>query len=50
MNEPAAQGRRTRMRRAKRPEADIANIREGRDTAARRFSLAFAQRIPDSGR
>jgi hypothetical protein len=37
------------VRCAKRAEADIANIREGRDNAARRFSLAFAQRISDSG-
>jgi hypothetical protein len=37
------------VRCAKRHEADIANIREGRDNAARRFSLAFAQRISDSG-
>jgi hypothetical protein len=34
---------------AKRHEADIANIREGRDNAARRFSLAYARRISDSG-
>jgi hypothetical protein len=37
------------VRCAKRREADIANIREGRDNAARRFSLAFAQRISGSG-
>jgi hypothetical protein len=37
------------VRCAKRHEADIANIREGRDTAARRFSLAFARRTSDSG-
>jgi hypothetical protein len=37
------------VRCAKRHEADIANIGEGRDNAARRFSLAFARRISDSG-
>jgi hypothetical protein len=35
---------------AKRTEADIGNIREGRDKAARRFSRALAQRISDLGR
>jgi hypothetical protein len=37
------------VRCAKRHEADIATIREGRDNAARRFLLAFARRISDSG-
>jgi hypothetical protein len=37
------------VRCAKRHEADIASIREGRDNAARRFSLAYARRISDSG-
>jgi hypothetical protein len=49
VNERVAQRRRKRMRCAKRHDADIANIRKGRDNAARRFSLAFARRISDSG-
>lgn len=32
-----------------RPDADIANIREGTDNAVRRFSRAFAQRTSDPG-
>jgi hypothetical protein len=32
------------MRCAQRTDADIAYVHEGRDTAARRFSLAFAHR------
>ncbi|MCL4762120.1 MAG: hypothetical protein KJ018_10170, partial [Burkholderiales bacterium] len=44
VSEPSAQGRRNRMRGAKRSDADVATVRDGRDAA-----LAPARRTSDPG-